>query len=355
MRRRGICYDAGAFLTFNWHPDFVPTTVRREMAVIRQDLHCNAVRISATGLDRLEVAAEAAAAAGLEVWLSPVLWDRTPDRTLRYVARAAQRAEEIRARSSTAVTLCIASELTLFMRGIVPGRTVGQRIANPGLPALIRGGGTRPRVRAFLARLAEMARREFHGPLTYASLTWEDVDWSLFDFVGVDAYRPPRIEERYLEMLAPAFRHGKPVAVTEFGYGTCQRGNLSEGFLGTAGLEANIVDLPSQFFHQLPVLGRFVRPHLKGRYIRDEEWQARKLVEQLKILDAAGVDGAFIAQFLSQITPYDPDPYFDLDMSSSSLVKYLGRGRHGQTYPDLPWDPKAAFHAVAEFYAQAAD
>jgi len=26
------------------------------------------------------------------------------------------------------------------------------------------------------------------------------------------------------------------------------------------------------------------------------------------------------------------------------------RGRHGATYPDMPWEPKAGFGAVAEFY-----
>ena len=84
----------------------------------------------------------------------------------------------------------------------------------------------------------------------------------------------------------------------------------------------DIIDHKSQFLHQLPILGRFIRPHLKGDHIRDEEWQAHKLVEQLGILDAAGVDGAFIFQFISQITPFDENPRYDLEMASSSLVKY---------------------------------
>jgi hypothetical protein len=37
-------------------------------------------------------------------------------------------------------------------------------------------------------------------------------------------------------------------------------------------------------------------------------------------------------------------------MASASLVRYLERGR-GTTYPDMPWEPKRSFHAVAEFYA----
>lgn len=68
-------------------------------------------------------------------------------------------------------------------------------------------------------------------------------------------------------------------------------------------------------------------------------------------MDEAGVDGTFVAQFVSQITPYDDVPRYDLDMASSSLVKYYEGGRHGTTYPDVPWEPKEAFRAVADYYA----
>jgi hypothetical protein len=58
---------------------------------------------------------------------------------------------------------------------------------------------------------------------------------------------------------------------------------------------------------------------------------------------------------------------YDLDMASYSLVRsYANRlgdlaalfpsppwdaGRSGTTYPDLPWEPKQSFRAVADFYA----
>ena len=102
----------------------------------------------------------------------------------------------------------------------------------------------------------------------------------------------------------------------------------------------------------MPILGRFVRPHLKDIHVRDESWQAQKLIEQLSILDAAGVDGAFISQFVSQITPYSDNPVYDLDMASSSLVKYYDDGTHGTTYPDMTWEPKESFRAVADYYAK---
>ena len=83
---------------------------------------------------------------------------------------------------------------------------------------------------------------------------------------------------------------------------------------------------------------------------RDEAWQARKVVETLEILDAAGVEGAFVSQFISQTNPYDEDPKYDLDTTNASVVKYYEGGKHGTTYPDMPWEPKESFRAVADYY-----
>jgi hypothetical protein len=151
-------------------------------------------------------------------------------------------------------------------------------------------------------------------------------------------------------MLTPLFAHGKPVVITEFGYGTCQGGLGSEGFLSSSDLGGDIIDLKSQFLHQIRLFGRFMRPHLKGNHVRDEGWQAHQLVDNLSVLDSAGVDGAFIFQFISQITPYSDNPRYDLDMASSSLVKYYDDGKHGTTYPDMTWEPKESFKAVADYY-----
>ena len=37
------------------------------------------------------------------------------------------------------------------------------------------------------------------------------------------------------------------------------------------------------------------------------------------------------------------------DLASPAIVKTL-EGRHGATYPDMTWEPKAAFGAVADRY-----
>lgn len=72
MRAFGITYDTGftSAGTTTREP-FDPSTVRREMQIIRNDLHCDAVRVTGGHRDRLETAARHAADAGLEVWYSP--------------------------------------------------------------------------------------------------------------------------------------------------------------------------------------------------------------------------------------------------------------------------------------------
>ncbi len=351
MERKGVSYDVGRVMGFNWRPVFDPKIVHRELEIIKDDLHCNAVRICGLSIDRLMVAAEEALKQGLEVWLSPEMWDKSPQETLAYVAKASAAAEGLRQRWPEKLVFSVGSELTLLMRGIVEGRNITARMTNPNFMSRVKAGEHNKPLNAFLARANAAVREVFHGKVTYASLLWEAVDWNLFDFVGVDHYRITRMEDKYVEMLKPSFSHGKPVIITEFGYGTCQTGLGSEGFLSSAGLSGDIVDHRSQFLHHVPIFGRFVRPHLKGNHVRDEGWQARKLVDQLNVLDSAGVDGAFIFQFISQINPYNDNPINDLDMASSSLVKYYENGRHGTTYPDMTWEPKESFRAVADYYA----
>lgn len=43
------------------------------------------------------------------------------------------------------------------------------------------------------------------------------------------------------------------------------------------------------------------------------------------------------------------DPRDDLDLASPGIVKVL-ENRYGDTYPDMRWEPKAAFAALADSY-----
>jgi hypothetical protein len=45
--------------------------------------------------------------------------------------------------------------------------------------------------------------------------------------------------------------------------------------------------------------------------------------------------------FVDPLHPFSQDPLHDLDMASYALVK---------SFPDLPWEPKESFRAVAGWY-----
>src|ERR1700734_643912 len=130
MKLKGITYDVGCVMGGNWRPLFELKVVHRELEIIKNDLHCNAVRICGFDIGRLITATEYALKLGLEVWLSPEVWDRSQNETLAYITKAATAAENLRAQWPDKLVFLVGSELTLFMQGIVPGRGVMERMSN---------------------------------------------------------------------------------------------------------------------------------------------------------------------------------------------------------------------------------
>jgi hypothetical protein len=354
MQHHGVHYDTGtvfrgpgvagkalyAMSTRRKPPD--TAVVRRELAIIRDDLHANAVRIVGSDVGRLTAVTEIALGLGLEVWFSPAFFEYSPDETAARLVAAAGEAAPLEAAHPGRVVFVAGGELTLFMPGILPGKGITGRLQ--GLkrdPSQLRNG----KLDAYLAAVVSSLRAAFAGPLTYASLAFEQVDWGPFDYVGVDHYREARTKDRYIEKLEPFLATGKPVIVTEFGMRTFG-GAESSGALGFG-----VADGKRAWLHTWPVIGRFVRPRLNGPYQRDEAMQARELADTLDELERAGVAGALLSTFATPEACTDDDPRYDLDMDSMSLVKALPGGRRGTVYPDMPWEPKEAFAAVARHFA----
>lgn len=57
-----------------------------------------------------------------------------------------------------------------------------ERMGNLSFIENIKAGKHNRPLNAFLARATGAVRKAFRGRVTYASLVWEAVDWSLFDF-----------------------------------------------------------------------------------------------------------------------------------------------------------------------------
>jgi hypothetical protein len=337
MKRKGINYDVGIefFKEYMSRPSFDPKAVHRELEIIKNDLHCNAVRIAGTDPDRLMVAAEDALKQGLEVWLSPHLHDKTPEETLAYTIQCAEAAEALR-RQWPNLVFIVGCELTWFMQGIMKGDTFMERLGNPLAMLKLKWFGTHNKpLNAFLAKTNTAVREVFHGQITYASAPIEKVDWSLFDFVSLDYYRSAQNRNDYGERLKRHFTYGKPVVITEVGLcgyqGAQDKG--ARGFMIVDGSN------PQQL-------------KLNGDYVRDEAMQARELIDMLKIIEASGAEGAFAFTFVTPALVYSDNPKFDIDMAGYGIVKSYPAGKHGATYPDMAWEPKVAFKALAAYYAK---
>jgi hypothetical protein len=369
-----------------WRPKFDPKQVQRELEIIKNDLHCNAVRICGLDLRRLEIAAEEALTQGLEVWLSPEMWDRSQEESIAYLESAAEVAEALRHRFLRKVVLSVGSEATLFTQGIVEGENFMQRLNNPSFWMNIQAGKHIEPLNAFLSKACRAVRQTFKGELTYFSVPFEKINWNPFDFVGVDIYRDARTKNVFDHVVKGCFAYNKPVVIGEFGCCTYHGADMlgGNGFIVIFGMMADYlgdkIPVPMPFAQMLKLI-----PKVDGHYIRDEGLQAKEIIEELVAFDTAGVEGAFVFTFVSPTSAFNEDPRFDMDLGSFSLVKSYPEkdtfeqilsesakqgkelagiesmpdlsakfanviDKHGSTYPDMPWEPKESFNVVAEYY-----
>jgi hypothetical protein len=331
MNRRGVCYDVGrVMMNKNLRPEFDPEIIQHELEIIKEDLHCNVVRICGKDVKRLMKASEFALKIGLEVWVSPELWDKNPEDTMEYIVEAAVETEKLRLKYEGKVVFVMGTELSLFMNGILNGRNFIERLQSPDFMEIISKCMHNPVLNKFLEKGNDLVRSVYNGPVTYASAPFESVDWNLFDFVCVDMYRDAKIKDEYTKILKSYVSYGKPVVIGEFGCCTY------EGAEDYGGWGWNI-------------LGGLDSEELNGNYVRNESVQAYELTEQLHILKNIGVDGGFVYTFVQPTFKHLKDSRYDLDMASYSLVKTLSNG-HGITYNDMSWEPKESFYSVSEFY-----
>ena len=332
MRAKGMTYDTGFVRAGHLsRKHFDPDLVRRDLTVIRDELHCTAVQVIGGDPGRIELAAGVAAELGLEVWFSPYPLQLEPDQVLELFRDCARRAERLR-RTGAEVVFVTGVELSLMNPGFLPGDTTGQRVAAlTDAPARRRAelvADLGRRLDAFFAQAVPAVRAEFGGRVTYCAVPLERIDWTPFDIVSVELIRSAEIADRFRDGVRALVAQGKPVAMTGFG---------SAVWRGAPDVAPRSMEIVEEDGAGNPV-------RLTDRFERDEDGQARYLREVLGVFDSEGVDAAFVFLFALENYPHRPegDPRDDLDLASPGLVRVLSDG--------VTWQPKAGFHAVAEVY-----
>ncbi|MEZ5089249.1 MAG: CPBP family intramembrane glutamic endopeptidase [Micropruina sp.] len=305
LEQRGVLYDVGSSYLPGQHSRerWRPEVVADELRVIADELHCTAVTIFGEDLGLLEEAARLALDRGLFVWLQPRLVDGSQDEIVERLARVAAFGERLRAERPGRVGLNVGCELTVFARGIIPGRTFGWRLVVLAAGFLF-GPVFDRRLNRLLARLVGTARPLFGGPLTYGSGTWEGVDWAPFDLFEVDYRSTPR------PTRTSAAACGRCVSLGKAGADHRVRLLLVPGCAGAWRQR-----------RRHPRLARPGRSPGQTGYQRDEQVQADVIEELLDIYETEDLHGAFVCMFIEGDCRYSDDPDRDQDKASYGIVR----------------------------------
>lgn len=340
MKHKGVVYDVGLRFVEGGALSVEPfdsKLVQYDVNAIANDLSANAIRIEGEDIDRLFEAAHYAHASGLTVYFNPWKMSVPVEELPEYFKIAAKKAEKLRQDGLDIVFVC-GCEITLFNKGIFPGNSLMDRIMwlagvyqSPDSNEIF--SEKSKLLNEILCKITHAVRSEFLGAVTYSSGSWEEVDWTQFDIVGVDYYRNGETAEEYTSGLEK-YKLGKPLIVMEVGSCTYD-GAAKMGAGGFMLLEGVNSDGTARFIDdKVPV--------------RSEKEQADYVSEQLQLLEKNEVDGVFIYVFSFPIYTFGEGAR-DLDMMSFSLVK---------TYPDSdprskrlpPWDKKESFNRVKDFF-----
>lgn len=332
MKIRGINYDAGIT------PDSIQlvTTnkMQEELEVIKNELHCNAVRIYGRDLEKLKECAGIALIKGLAVWFSPRITNASPEETLEYINLASKDAESLRSKFGNLIYV-VGNELSLDIKDFLKGESTTERAKELfSIFTMLKinlGSGFQKNLNAFLEKAVYIARKNFKGEITYASGQWEKINWDLFDIASVNYYRNAFNSWRYKRVIRNLVRKNKKFAITEFG--CCSyKGAEKRGAWGYS-----IVDWNNS------------RPSLKKLYKRDETIQAIYINDLLNLYLKENVYAAFVYTFVTRKSVYDDNPLYDLDMANFGIVKVLP-AFPGKTSADYTREKKKSFNKISEFY-----
>lgn len=92
-------------------------------------------------------------------------------------------------------------------------------------------------------------------------------------------------------------------------------------------------------------------PEIRGDLVRSERTQAAYLTDVLDVFESMSLYAAMAYTFVTPDAPHRPEPRYDLDMASYSIVKAI-RDRPDDPASGWHWEPKKSFHALARQYCR---
>lgn len=340
MKLKGINYDIGIQF-FYGNPESINNVwdkeiFKRELAIIRDELGCNAIRLSGTDEDDMICGTEMVLQAGMDCWVSPHYIDAPLDELERRTKAVAAGAEPLRAKyPNNEVVFIYGCELQHFSP-FLPGNNFGERLAlimTPEWPKLL--AEATEKLGKFFEKVIPGIREVFGGRVTYTTVTLEPIDWTPFDIVGLDAYKNTNTIPAFMKDLKSykkiADEQNKEFYCLETGYGCFAECR------DVAGANNMSLDLTPE-----GVLNRVA--------VRDEKAQADALVDAMEDILSVGACGIFPFTFINGKLTHSEDPLHDLDMIGYSIVKTYEDGRAGSVFEGVNWDPKEVFYALKEFY-----
>lgn len=325
----GMNYDLGAELSRGelTRPASDEQFYRNELTAIRDQLHCQSVGLYGSVPDQLIAGLNIAADLGFDIRLQNRFNFLPETEMVDRLLAVAHEAERVRL-DGIPIVLDVGCEYLIFADGLLPGDDIFEKIdaINAGSVDWV---DVFQRYAEMLALLADSARSVFGGRLTYSDTPGDPVLWEAFDIIGIDHYISSETIDTYVETIDALAATGKPVWVNEFG-SPPWRGASAAG-----GMAWDIVD-----YEAMP-------PQIIDGIVRDEDEQARVILETLGLIERSQAERAYLYEFITVGSTRSDDPRYDYDLTGYGIVSLWGADS------DLPyettgfWEPKVAFHELA--------
>lgn len=284
-------------------------------------LGCDSVRIYGDNEEKLLLAAKIALEKGLNVWISPRIFNANKEDTLSKLTEFAKKVEVLRRSpgNEDKITLVLGNEISIDSSEIFEDETYLDRVKKYESVAIFQTLSTRFKLKKVLqglspARVLEEQRMKvvsagmvkemaaqvrplFHGPLTYAALPQEEIDWDdpNLDLVSVNLYDDASHSDKGYEEKLKSYKghkdktgREKQVAVTEFGTSSYRGASWFGGASSQKAINWQKMK-PASPCHILPL-------------INNREGQVKHLEKLIRLYRKHQLGAAFIFEFVDRIT-----------------------------------------------------